>query len=80
MLDSIFVRPSPFWVAGLAIGGFVPLSIAGGLVCGAGWALAQVGEGELWALATVLGIVAGTWVQRALASPAAAPCAPAPGA
>lgn len=45
----------------------------GGLVFGVGWALcgtcpgtavAQIGEGKLYALATVLGILAGTWTWR----------------
>lgn len=47
----------------------------GGLVFGVGWALAgtcpgtalaQVGEGKLYALATTLGILAGTWTWRRL--------------
>lgn len=46
---------------------------AGGLVFGAGWALsgtcpgtalAQIGEGKLYALATVAGILAGTWLRE----------------
>lgn len=45
----------------------------GGLIFGVGWALAgacpgpaltQVGEGKLYALATVAGILAGTWLQQ----------------
>jgi uncharacterized membrane protein YedE/YeeE len=48
--------------------------LAGGLVFGAGWALSgtcpgtaltQLGEGKLYALATVAGILAGTWLQEA---------------
>lgn len=50
---------------------------AGGLVFGAGWALSgacpgtaltQIGEGKLYALATVAGIVAGTWTWRRVAA------------
>ena len=46
--------------------------LLGGLVFGAGWALSgtcpgtaltQLGEGKLYALATVVGILAGTWLQ-----------------
>lgn len=48
------------------------LVFAGGLIFGVGWALsgtcpgtalAQVGEGRVYALVTVLGILAGTWLQ-----------------
>jgi uncharacterized membrane protein YedE/YeeE len=47
--------------------------LAGGLIFGAGWALAgtcpgtaltQLGEGKLYALATIAGILAGTWLQE----------------
>ena len=50
---------------------------AGGLIFGTGWALsgacpgtalAQLGEGKLYALATVFGILLGTWLQRAFSS------------
>jgi uncharacterized membrane protein YedE/YeeE len=61
---------------------------AGGLIFGVGWALSgacpgtaltQIGEGKLYALATVAGIVAGTWwQQRTSASPRpVAPLSPA---
>lgn len=60
---------------------------AGGVVFGIGWALsgacpgtalAQLGEGKLYALSTIAGIIVGTWLrQRATASsPAAATSAP----
>lgn len=51
------------------------LNAAGGLVFGAGWAmsgacpgtvLAQIGEGKLLALATALGLVAGTYLYAVL--------------
>ena len=60
---------------------------AGGLVFGVGWALSgacpgtaltQIGEGKLYALATVLGIVAGTWLRQRVVSrttPAPGPAA-----
>ena len=47
--------------------------LAGGLIFGAGWALAgtcpgtaltQLGEGKLYAFATIAGIVLGTWLQE----------------
>jgi uncharacterized membrane protein YedE/YeeE len=47
--------------------------VSGGLAFGVGWALsgacpgtalAQLGEGKLYALATVSGIVLGTWLER----------------
>jgi len=47
--------------------------LAGGLVFGAGWALAgtcpgtaltQLGEGKLYAFATIAGILVGTWLQE----------------
>lgn len=50
----------------------------GGIVFGVGWALsgtcpgtalAQLGEGKAYALATVLGIVGGTWLRQRQASP-----------
>jgi uncharacterized membrane protein YedE/YeeE len=53
----------------------------GGIVFGLGWALsgacpgtalAQLGEGKLYALATVLGIVAGTWLRQRQTSSAKA--------
>ncbi len=46
---------------------------AGGVIFGVGWAisaacpgtaLAQIGEGKLFAIATVLGILAGTWLRQ----------------
>jgi len=52
---------------------------AGGIVFGLGWALsgtcpgtalAQLGEGKLYALATVLGIVGGTWLRQRQTKPA----------
>jgi hypothetical protein len=55
------------------------LVFAGGLIVGIGWALsgacpgtalAQIGEGKLYALATVLGLVAGTWLRMQSAAPA----------
>ena len=73
---DIGVRPKPYhkWV------------FVGGLVFGAGWALtgacpgtslAQIGEGKLYALFTVGGILAGTYafglVQRGLRTAPAAP-------
>ena len=51
----------------------------GGLVFGAGWALAgacpgtalaQLGEGKLYALATTAGIAAGTWLRLRTSAPA----------
>lgn len=57
----------------------------GGLVFGAGWAiagscpgtaLAQLGEGKLYALATVLGILAGTWTWRRVSMQSARSAAP----
>ncbi len=47
--------------------------LAGGLIFGAGWALAgtcpgtaltQLGEGKLYAFATIAGILLGTWLQE----------------
>ena len=47
--------------------------LAGGLIFGAGWALSgtcpgtaltQLGEGKLYALATIAGILLGTWLQE----------------
>lgn len=61
----------------------------GGLVFGAGWALcgtcpgtalAQVGEGKGYALATTIGILAGTWTWRRLSLRTATSRQPAPAA
>jgi uncharacterized membrane protein YedE/YeeE len=58
--------------AGLARKPYHKAVLAGGLVFGVGWglsgtcpgtALAQIGEGKLYALATVAGILAGTFAQ-----------------
>jgi uncharacterized membrane protein YedE/YeeE len=57
----------------LACKPFSKLALAGGLIFGAGWALAgtcpgtaltQLGEGKLYALATVAGILLGTWLHE----------------
>lgn len=54
----------------------------GGVVFGLGWALsgacpgtalAQLGEGKLYALATVAGIAGGTWLRQRTATSAATP-------
>lgn len=59
---------------------------AGGLVFGVGWALSgacpgtaltQIGEGKLYALATVLGIVAGSWLRQRAASGSSSAARPA---
>jgi uncharacterized membrane protein YedE/YeeE len=72
--DRIAIRPKP-----MHRGVF-----AGGLIFGAGWAiagacpgtaLAQIGEGKLYAFATVAGILLGTWLQRRVASRGKSPAA-----
>ena len=54
--------------------------LAGGVIFGIGWgisatcpgtALAQLGEGKLYAVPTILGILFGTWLQQRLARLAA---------
>lgn len=70
--EAISVKPKPVH-KGL---------FAGGLVFGVGWALsgacpgtalAQLGEGKLYALATVAGILVGTWLRQRSSAPAANP-------
>ncbi len=70
--ERINVSPKPYHKA----------VFAGGLVFGVGWALsgacpgtalAQLGEGKLYALATVSGVVLGTWLRQRLASPSVKP-------
>ena len=60
--------------------------VAGGLLFGAGWAIAgacpgtalvQLGEGQLAATATVAGILAGAWFQQRTARARALPARPA---
>jgi hypothetical protein len=54
--------------------------LMGGVIFGLGWglsatcpgtALAQLGEGKLYALPTIVGILVGTWIQQRLAKRAA---------
>ncbi len=70
--ERINVSPKPYHKA----------IFAGGLVFGVGWALsgacpgtalAQLGEGKLYALATVLGVLFGTWLRQRVAAPAVKP-------
>ncbi len=70
--ERIHVAPKPYHRA----------VFAGGLVFGVGWALsgacpgtalAQLGEGKLYALATVAGIAGGTWLRQRSAVNAASP-------
>lgn len=72
--ETIHLEPKPYHGAVLL----------GGVIFGVGWAisatcpgtaLAQLGEGKLYALATVAGILVGTFVQqRVTARRSAAPC------
>jgi uncharacterized membrane protein YedE/YeeE len=68
--QSISLQPKPYHRAVLA----------GGVIFGVGWgisatcpgtALAQLGEGKLYAVPTILGILLGTWLQQRLARRAA---------
>lgn len=77
--EALALAPKP-WTRGV---------IPGGLLFGAGWALAgtcpgtalaQIGEGRLAGLVTFAGIVFGAWLQQRLARPRAARSAVAAGA
>jgi len=68
--QAIALQPKPYHGAVLM----------GGVIFGLGWglsatcpgtALAQLGEGKLYALPTIAGILAGTWIQQRLAKRAA---------
>ncbi len=70
--ERINVSPKPYHKA----------VFVGGVVFGVGWALsgacpgtalAQLGEGKLYAVATVFGIVFGTWLRQRGAAPSAKP-------